>query len=94
MQFNPLNAAQRSSIHFTVARAWARPLGERSEPLQLQGLCLALMEFARNSVESYDSIWKLLVYVANRPAVLESDAQRSEAAKKSSARFPFLVKLG
>ena len=77
-----LNAAQRSSIHFTVARALARPLGERSEPLQLQGLCCTL--FMQSAGRCHDMLgaavqcWSLLRSV---PKLI-----------KFKARFPFFVR--
>ena len=77
-----LDEAQWSSVKFNKAlerRAKRAPPGERSEPLQLQGLCWVLLEFAGNLAESYDICWKLLGHVGNRFAVLESVAQRSEA---------------
>ena len=57
---------QWSSVKFNKVLAWRAkraPPGERSEPLQLQGLCWALLEIADNLLESYDICWKLLGHV-------------------------------
>ena len=77
-----LKAAQCSSIRFTIARALARPLGERSEPLQLQGLGRALfMQFVgrcRDMLGAAVQCWSLLRSV---PKLI-----------KFQARFPFFVR--
>ena len=83
-----LNDAQSSSIKLKQSlerRAKRAPLGERSEPIQLQVLCLGLVAFAGNRRESYAISWKLWGYARYRPEVLEFVAQRSEADKILSA---------
>ena len=65
MQFNE---TQCSSIHLKRARALARPLGERSEPLQLQGLCCILfMQSVGRCHDMLRSVPKLLKFKARFP---------------------------
>ena len=78
-----ITAAQCSSTHLQRPRALARPLGERSEPLQLQGLCCSLfMQSAGRCQECYArrcvQCWSLLRSVTK--------------LIKFKARFPFFVR--
>ena len=66
-----ITVAQCSSTHLQRPRALARLLGERSEPLQVQGLCCSL--FMQSAGRRQDC------YARSVCAVLEFVAQRYEA---------------
>ena len=77
-----LNAAQCSSIHLQRTQAQARPLGERSEPLQFQRLCCSLLtQSAGRCLDMFGAAvrcWGLLRSVLK--------------LIKFKARFPFFVR--